>query len=259
MKGQSQTKDVVQIIVGGLSLLALLSYTLVHTGGLLSSYVRPGTVGYVAAFGIELSIVGLSLRIGDLRKSGQDVKFFVGVLVAVVVVSALANIAEGFKVNQGVNLTFETVQRLDIVQAVIGLAATGLISLIVFALAEIVGTDVNTAVKAVEKASRIDSPQVTTVKPELASQASNTEELNTFPAPVEQARAVKVEQDSQAKAKALDTILVALNTNPDTPITELARLVGKSRTTVYSYLDELEASGRIHRNGNVKVMVETGQ
>ena len=62
MKIQSQIKDVVQVVIGGLSLLTLLSYTLVHTGGLLVSYVQPDIVGYFAAFGIELSIVGLSLR-----------------------------------------------------------------------------------------------------------------------------------------------------------------------------------------------------
>jgi biotin operon repressor len=37
--------------------------------------------------------------------------------------------------------------------------------------------------------------------------------------------------------------------NPDIGVTELARQIGRSRTTVYKYLEELEHSGQIHRNG----------
>ena len=308
MKGQSQIKDVVQVVIGGLSLLALLSYTLVHTGGLLSSYVQPGIVGYLAAFGIELSIVGLSLRIGDLRKSGQDVRFFVGVLVAVVSVSAMANVAEGFRVSEGVKLTLATVTRLDIIQAAIGLSATGLISLIVFALAEIVGTDVNTVVKQAEKASKQDKgqpskpvtqfdvdtllgafgvnrddalrlvkqysltpdaaysylrgklpegmtkDQFTKLFNELTGRVSNTVTLDAKPDALTQARAVKADSDAATKQAALDMICATLTANPDTAVTELARLVGKSRQTVYGYLSELETSGRLRRNGHTEIV-----
>lgn len=143
-----------QLTVGIISLVALLAYTLVHTGGLLARYIEPGLIGYIAAFGIEASVVSLSLRIGELRKSKQSTKFFVFVLVSVVIVSAIANIAEGFEAAQGVTLTLETVKQLDVVQATIGLTATGLISLIVLALSEIVGTDVTQTIKVVEKERR---------------------------------------------------------------------------------------------------------
>lgn len=144
-------KQRAQLIAGIASLVALLTYTLVHTGGLLAYYIWPGVIGYVAAFGIEASVVSLSLRIGELRKSKQSTAFFVFVLVSVVIVSAIANVAEGFRVAQGVNLSLTTVKQLDIVQGIIGLTATGLISLIVLALSEIVGTDVTTTIKQVEK------------------------------------------------------------------------------------------------------------
>lgn len=150
-----------QLSVGIISLIALLAYTLVHTGGLLARYIEPGLIGYVAAFGIECSVVSLSLRIGELRKSKQSATFFIFVLVAVVVVSAIANIAEGFETAQGVRLTAENVKQLDAVQAIIGLTATGLISLIVLALSEIVGTDVTTTIKLVEKERKAATKNVT--------------------------------------------------------------------------------------------------
>ena len=106
-------KAKVQIGITTLSLLALLTYTLVHTGGLLARYVHPPMIGYVAAFGIEAAVVSLSLRIGDLRRSQQSPGFFLFVLIAVVVVSAVANIAEGFTAVQGETLTVNTVQQLD--------------------------------------------------------------------------------------------------------------------------------------------------
>lgn len=162
---KAPSKKQIELIGGVTALLALLAYTMVHTGALLARYIHPSQFGYVAAFGIELAVVGLSLRIGDLKRSKQDARFFVSVLIAVVIVSALANIAEGFAaINNDTLLTVETIQRLDPVQAVIGLAATGLISLIVLAMSEIIGTDITQAVKQSAK----DDKQVATLKQELS-------------------------------------------------------------------------------------------
>ena len=147
-------KDKIQIIAAGVSLFALLTYTLVHTGGLLARYINPPAVGYVAALGIELSIVSLSLRIGDMRRARQSDRFFIAVLVAVVTVSAVANIAEGFHTLHGQPLTAATIRQLDPLQAGIGLLATGLISLIVLALSEIAGTDVSTAIRKAEREAK---------------------------------------------------------------------------------------------------------
>lgn len=154
----------VQLIAGIIALASLLAYTLVHTGGLLAHYINPPFVGYVAALGIEASIVGLSLRIGDLKRSKQSTKFFIFVLVAVVIVSAIANIAEGFYTQQKHFLTLATIQQLDPIQAVIGLTATGLISLIVLAMSEIIGTDLT----AVAKQAAKDDAALTRAKDELS-------------------------------------------------------------------------------------------
>ncbi len=141
----------IQIFSASISLLALLSYTFVHTGGLLARYIKPEVVGYIAAIGIELSIVSLSLRISDMRKLKQPNGFFLFVLIAVVAVSAVANVAEGFYVSMGTQLTSETFGQLDTIQATIGLMATAIISLIVFALSEIAGNDVSAIIKKAER------------------------------------------------------------------------------------------------------------
>lgn len=148
-------KQRVQIISSACALLALLIYTFVHTGALLARYVQPPMIGYVAAFGIETAVVGLSLRIGDMRRARQKgIGFFVFVLLAVVAVSAAANVAEGFQALHGERMTISNVSQLDPLQAVILLAATGLISLIVLALSEIIGTDISSAIRRAEREQR---------------------------------------------------------------------------------------------------------
>jgi hypothetical protein len=250
-------KTRVQISIGLLSLLCLLSYTWTHTGGLLAEYVNPTFVGYLAALGIELSIVGLSLRIGELKRSGLDARFFVLTLIAVVTVSALANVAMGYAVKFGEPLTLANVGQLDIVQAAVSLAATGLISLVTFALAELVGQDVSAAVKVSSKPGRVSHSGVVTapaLMPDVSNQLSNTAELDTSIVTIGQARGVKIDNDAQAKAAALDILVGHLSSNPDATVTELARLIGRSRQTVYNYLDELEAAGKLHRNGQLMVL-----
>lgn len=150
----------VQAIFGAVSLAALLVYTWTHTGALMARYVQPAAIGYICAAGVELAVVSLSLRIGDLRRSGQSARLFVAVLVAVLVVSALANVAEGYATLYGALLTVAAIGRLDLLQAVIGVSATGLISVVVFALADIIGSDVRRAASRAERTERQTVPAV---------------------------------------------------------------------------------------------------
>ncbi|MBN1890239.1 MAG: helix-turn-helix domain-containing protein [Thermoflexales bacterium] len=180
--------------------------------------------------------MSLSLRIGDLRKAKQDVGFFLFVLFSVVIVSALANVAEGFRVAQGERLTLTSVQKLDALQAVIGLSATGLMSLIVLALSEIIGTDVNTVIQSAER-EHIGAIGV-------QSKAFGASNLNTAP-----------EQDANNKAERLDKLLGIYRDDPGVGVSEAARRLGIGRTTVYAYLSELEQAGHIRRNGDgIQVM-----
>lgn len=158
-------KKLLQLISGTIALTSLLAYTLVHTGGLLALYIDPDIVAYVSAFGIEMSIVSLSIRIGELKRSKQDIRFFLFVLVATVTVSAVANLAEGFYSRMGQHLTVDTLGLLDPVQAIVLVSATGLISLIVMALAEIVGTDIGETIQAQVKQAKTQDSQLDKPKP----------------------------------------------------------------------------------------------
>jgi hypothetical protein len=150
-------KRTVMIIIGILSIIGLFSYTWVHSGNLLARYITPGFIGFLCAAGIELSIIGLSMRIGELKKSGLNAKFFTATLIAVVAVSAAANIAEGFYVRYNESLTIGNFTKLDIIEACILLAATGLISVVTLALSELIGQDVIAAQKAQQKRGAIAS------------------------------------------------------------------------------------------------------
>lgn len=217
-----------QIIAGAVSLTALLVYTLVHTGGLLATYVAPWQVGYIAAFGIELAVVSLSLRIGDLKRTGQDFRFFMFVLVSVVIVSALANISQGFTVAHKAEMTLQHIRQLDAIQAIIGLTATGLISLIVLALSEIIGVDVNAVVRQMEREQRIV---------ERIERKPNT--------PTEQMTLVRIKNAEQRRTK----LLKILNDEPDTTYTSIAERLNIARTTLYADMDILEKQGLISKNG----------
>jgi len=212
-----------QITFGVIALVGLLVYTFVHTGGLLSRYVNPPFIGYVCALGIELSVVSLSLRIGDLRRSGQSAGFFWSVLLAVVVVSAFANTAEGYSAAYSRLLTLSSIGDLDIVQAVIWLSATGLISVIVLVLSEIIGTDVKQAVKLAEQGRRKEEREAETPETPVVTLVSTT-----------------VNQRSER----VRTLLAILDAEPDITPTQLATRLHTSRTTVYKDLDRLRRNGR---------------
>ncbi|MCB8940395.1 MAG: MarR family transcriptional regulator [Ardenticatenaceae bacterium] len=243
-------KAKIQIGVTVLSLMALLTYTLVHTGGLLARYVHPEIIGYVAAFGIEAAVVSLSLRIGELRRTRQSPGFFLFVLIAVVVVSAVANIAEGFTAVQGAALTLATVRTLDPVQAFIGLAATGLVSLIVLALAEILGTDVETAVKQADK-ERKRQPVGKPVSEETAVPADSPKPGTAEESPsIERARAAKAEKDALSRAEAMQLLLIFVAEHPDASLSRIGRHINRSKTTVSNYVQELQEAGQLQRNGD---------
>jgi hypothetical protein len=186
------------------------------------------------------------LRIGELRKTKQSPTFFLFVMVAVVIVSAVANIAEGFTTVQGEQITVYTIRRLDPLQAIIGLAATGLISLIVLALAEIAGADVETAVKQVERERKSSSKEMpTNARPEKPEKASTTDQ----PPSIEQARAAKAAQDATSKEQALQALMDYMSAHPTASLSDVGRAIGRSKTTVANYIRELEQGGQIERNG----------
>jgi len=215
-----RTKILLGTAVPGL--LLPLVYNFVHTGGLLAEYVRPWQVGYAAALGIETIVVSPSLQIGMERQRGARAGFFVGVPVAVVTVSALANVAQGYATGYGNELTVERVQDIDPLQALLGVTATGLLSLVVFALAEIVGQHLGER----EPVAQADEP------------VTQTDEPVTEPDPVASLLEYYKEHPGDSQAQA-------------------GKAVGKSRSWVSKKLRELERAGHISRDGGSVEVLDT--
>lgn len=267
-----------KIIIGLVSLIGVLAYNWTHTGGLLASYVRPAFVGYIAATGIELAVVGLSLRIADLRRNASGARFQVATLAAVVVVSALANIAEGYAVKFGESLTSANIGRLDIVQAIVSLSATGLLSLVTFAIAEIVGGDIE------QQPAQPLATDFQPAQPTETDAASTPNDTAAEDRPLESPQmptgsdlsvsvtenAHGIEQQENAKKRDFnpsenDDVLSKVSLTGETAIDivncllaeptassqQIADRLGCSRQNVSRYLLEWEKSKKIARNGRV--------
>jgi len=128
------------------STFCILLYTWFHTGAVLQSYIDVWPVGYIAAIGIELSIVGMSLEIGWLRHQKKNASTQIAILVAVLAVSALANIYEGYKVSTDNQLEV-VLMDYNLVLPIVLIVSTGLLSIIAFALSEMVSSTVEDTVK----------------------------------------------------------------------------------------------------------------
>jgi predicted transcriptional regulator len=116
---------------------------------------------------------------------------------------------------------------------------SAVLPILVVYLSEIAASDVNYAVQQAERERRKERQKM-----------SISEEMNTFPMPVEQAQRLAAEQAQRSKTEALDVIVSHLDTHPAASLSEIGQLVGRARSTVGNYLDELETAGRIRKNGN---------
>jgi hypothetical protein len=68
-------------------------------------------------------------------------------------------------------------------------------------------------------------------------------------------QAEQAEPDMVSKEQRISRMLDIYRLDPNTGPTAVADELGVSRTTVYSYLDELATAGRVERNGaGVKVL-----
>ena len=76
----------------------------------------------------------------------------------------------------------------------------------------------------------------------MSNRASKTENLTDSLTLARQSR--KAKRDAR-----LDTLLTFYLDNPDAGPTEAADVIGVSRQTIYTYQAELEAAGRLHKNG----------
>jgi len=115
---------------------------------------------------------------------------------------------------------------------------SGVLPVLVVYLSEIVSSDVQYSVKVAEKERKA-------VERRRRREVSSTEAGGGLVYSIEQARAARAEQRAFSKVEVLNKMLDIWRVRPDISMAELAREVGRSRTTVYNYLDELAEKGLV--------------
>jgi hypothetical protein len=245
-----RTEQRTQMIIAALALTGLLAYTFVHTGGLMSRYIHPAFVGYMAAFGVELAVAGISFRLASLKRKQMTSRSLLFILISALFVSALANISEGYTIRYGKPLTWVNLGDIDYIQAVIGIAATGLISLMVFAISELIGVDVETVVKQTEREQKQgEHPQTTGAGSKQPEQEAKPVAF-THPEPRT--------QDEQAERSYRDDVFAILNQGEQLGPTQMARRVGTTKATAHKWIqvwqgeqaNEPEQAGQIRRDNS---------
>jgi hypothetical protein len=98
--------------------------------------------------------------------------------------------------------------------------------------------------------ARDTNSQIRDIKMDGGSGSSNGVEIAKSTTSLDRAR----QKRQLSKQQALDKTLQILAHDPTTNPSAIARQIGKSRQTVYDYFDELEATGKLHRNGSVSVI-----
>lgn len=200
---------------GYIALVSLLLYNWLHTGELLSRYIAPSFIGFVAALGVELAVVELSVRIGQHGWKSVQSAPYRKTLLAVLTVSAFANVYEGYAVKYGGELTWNAIWTIDLVQGIVGVAATGLLSWVVYRLSDITST-VARPVQDVER------------------------DLNERPTP----------SSEPSNAVQSDPLLVYLASNPFASYADIGTGLGYSKSTASNRVKALMDAGIVSRNGH---------
>lgn len=191
--------------------------------------------GYVQAVAVDVGLMVLALGIQQRRRQRRGTTVL---WLGVSLFSAISVYA---------NLLFGLVHQQDVAAGPLAswrpVVLSAVLPVLVLYLSEVAGSDVNYTVQERERAERRQARQVSTA-----------ESPDAFPMPIEQTRAIRAEQREQSKEAILSAMLDIWRTDPTVRVSDVARQVGRSRTTVYEYLNELEQAGRIvRRDGTVQV------
>jgi len=204
-------------------------------------------VGWLAALAVDAGLAALAYGVQQRKRARRSARdLWAGVLLFAGI-SAFANLLHAMTAVTGFTVTlatFGTVDALALAKAVI-LSAS--LPVLVVYLGEVVSSD------DAQAAEQADRERVKAERQAVRESVKAEQSEVSSTAGIDIARSVKAEQDAHAKAAALDTLAEHLDADPDTPVAELSRMIGRSRTTVYTYLGELEQAGRIRRNGNGEV------
>lgn len=237
------------------SFVLSLAASVTHLADVFASLERSNLLGYAVAIGAALAVDGgiasLSYAWGWKRKTGQSTRGTVGVLVFLMGLSIFANLSHAVGVTTGSPVDGSTLALLDMYTWIKVVLLSASLPVVAFALGELLSND---DIHTQEQAVKVERQRVRTEQAEVSNTTESGKTFAPTPEQAAHARSVKAERDAQAKARALDTLAGHLDIQPDATVSEMAGLIGRSRTTVYTYLSELERDGRIHRNGHTEVI-----
>lgn len=201
--------------------------------------------GYVQAVAVDVGLFSLAIGIQQRRRQGRGTGvLWVGVLVFAGL-STYANLLHGVMFKSDIDLSKWTSNAvimgwLDFLRPVL---LSGVLPLLVVYLSEVAGSDV-------QYQSELDARERKRQEQQARQEVSSTTHFDATPEAAERARKAKAAQDELSKTQALDAIVTIYQSNPNAGPTEVAQAIGKSRTTVYAYLDELVQAGRVRKNGD---------
>lgn len=190
--------------------------------------------GWIQAVAIDIGLLGLAYAVQQRKREKRATRWlWIGVGMFSLV-SIYGNLLHGLLYAQDLGLGHWQTARPFVLSAVL--------PLLVLYLTEVVSEDVQHAVQEEQKEQKARDRS-------KRQEMSSPEAGEAWPYSIGQAQEIRLGQARSSKAKALDTLLDILSEEPDIQVTELSRQIGRSRSTVYTYLDELEDQGQLKKNG----------
>lgn len=182
--------------------------------------------GYIQAIATDMGIAALAFGIQLRKRQGRKVWTLWVIMTVFAGISTYANLLYGIAHLTDIGVGELARWRPFIMSAVL--------PFMVLSLAEVVSEDLQYTAQEAEKAERKRQREQQR-REQLADVFSGQGDTVQF-------TGGDIEKDD-----ALDMLVTAVSENPEIPITHLATLIGKSRTTVYNYLGDLEQAGRVTR------------
>lgn len=203
--------------------------------------------GYIQALAVDAGLFGLAFGIQRRKKQKRHTRGLWGGVVLFSLISAYANLLHGLAFATPIPVVLGEWSNMqaagaffDFAPALRPFLLSSVLPLLVIYLTEVVSEDREFMVAAEARREKREGKKKAT---------------GIIPTPEQAAiaREALAEQRALSKQETLDMMVAILQEHPDISPTKLAKWVGRSRSTVYNYLNELEESGRIHRNGGIKV------
>lgn len=220
---RKKTGRVVIMIALWFSLFGAMFGSVKHVAWSFSTLSEGMFAGYVQAIALDIGIAALTFGIQMRRMQRRDVKLLWAGVILFSLISTYANLLYGFEHLTAIKAAHLAQYRPFIMAAVL--------PLMVIFLSEVVSDDVKYATEEREKAER---------KQRRKARAATSDTAHSTPDN-------KATGPTYTYEEAVQALVSTLQERPDIPIAQLAREIRRSRTQTYTYLAELQESGKLKK------------